>query len=208
MRSAFIRRRVRLSEAREKYFDDLSNLRSGRPIVVWGAGRAGQLTTKLLQKQKCTPAWIADRDPRKIGDKLQGIRIGSPADLKPPITPDGGDFVVIASMHALSMAIELESRGWRPHVDFCIFPNSSIYNSDFGFLLHDYKLRSFPSQLPKLISNEPVNRIPITILASSRGSFYFLELRDFLVKGLNLAGWNVCGAEETAASVDGIPSEG
>ena len=205
MRPAFIRRKVTPSEARKSFFANFIKLLSGRPLVVWGAGRAGQLTTKLLQENKFEPAWIADRDPRRVGDRLQGIRIGLPSDLRAPGTHDGGDFVVIASMYASSMATGLQSRGWRPHVDFCIFPNASIYNIDFGFLLHEFKQHSFPRQLPKMISNEPVHRMPVSIIASSRGNFYFRELRDFLIRGLQQVGWTVRGADETVSSIDGIP---
>ena len=103
------------------------------------------------------------------------------------------------------MAAELQARGWRPHVDFCIFPNASIYNLDFGFLLHDFKRKIPPRHSPKMISSETVRQIPVTILASSRGNFYFRELRDFLVRGLKQAGWVASSADETATDTDGIP---
>ncbi len=49
-----------------------------RPVVVWGAGRKSRRrATLLLERGISIQAWI-DIDPRKIGNRVQGIPVVEP----------------------------------------------------------------------------------------------------------------------------------
>ena len=53
-------------------------LKDGRPLVIWGAGRKTRKRCRHLLEQGFGPdVWI-DIDPRKIGNRLQGVRVVAP----------------------------------------------------------------------------------------------------------------------------------
>lgn len=60
---------------RARYLARDKRLTKGRPLVVWGAGRKSrQRATRLLDKGFRIEAWI-DIDPRKIGNRIDGVPV-------------------------------------------------------------------------------------------------------------------------------------
>jgi FlaA1/EpsC-like NDP-sugar epimerase len=72
----------------------------GREVLVVGAGDAGQLIVRELQRNRrlgTTPIGFVDDDPRKRNDRIQGIRVlGSTDDLTQILRNNRPDEVLIA----------------------------------------------------------------------------------------------------------------
>lgn len=194
---SFRRRPVALDEARRRFFSRLKAACGDRRLVVWGAGRAGEIAITLLRAEQCEPAWVADRDARRHGSHIAGLPIGSPDDLRGPAS----EFVVLASMYSPAMESELQSRGWQREEHYCVFPAASIYQPEFGFLLSEFRAGDRCVGVEELPGNPP----RVTVMASSCGNFFFRELRDFLVHGLRSIGWEATAADETVEHVSGVP---
>jgi hypothetical protein len=205
MSLAFIRGRDGLAESARAFYRRLDRAAAGRRLVVWGAGRAGEIVVELLKNVGRAPALIVDRDVRDHGERLHDIHIGPLADLLHPCV-GRGDYVLLASMHALEMAAWLEGQGWQPGVDFTAFPLASIYRPEFGFTLDELPpVTARQRSASSTVHAEPIDKPTATLFASQQGNFYFRELRDFLVVGLRHAGWTVAAADEHATHIDGIP---
>ncbi|MEI7429026.1 MAG: FkbM family methyltransferase [Betaproteobacteria bacterium] len=56
--------------------------RGDRPFVLFGAGSAGRRLLPLFLAHGATPTFFCDNDPRKIGDRLDGITIITVADVR------------------------------------------------------------------------------------------------------------------------------
>ncbi len=72
----------------------------GREVLVAGAGDAGQLVVRELQRNRrlaMTPIGFVDDDPRKQGDRIQGIRVlGTTDELGRILRENRPDLVLIA----------------------------------------------------------------------------------------------------------------
>ena len=72
----------------------------GREVLVVGAGDAGQLIVRELQRNralKMTPIGFVDDDPRKRNDRIQGIRVlGTTDELGRILRDNRPDEVLIA----------------------------------------------------------------------------------------------------------------
>ena len=67
---------------RAKYLVEDNRLHSGRPIIVWGAGRKTRQRASLLLEYGIEfEAWV-DIDPNKIGNCVQGIPVRAPGCLQ------------------------------------------------------------------------------------------------------------------------------
>jgi glycosyltransferase involved in cell wall biosynthesis len=53
----------------------------GRPVAVWGAGKAGKRLARALETEGVRAAVFVDIDPRKVGGVARGQAIIAPADL-------------------------------------------------------------------------------------------------------------------------------
>ncbi len=74
--------RQAFDRVRAEYMAQDSQLNQDRKIVYWGAGRKTRKRCQLLIEKGFTPrAWI-DIDPKKIGNKLNGIEVFAPDWLK------------------------------------------------------------------------------------------------------------------------------
>ncbi len=49
-----------------------------RPVVVWGAGRVGKALAREMIVQGVSPGAFIDLDPRKIGQRVHGVRVLPP----------------------------------------------------------------------------------------------------------------------------------
>lgn len=82
-----------------------------RPLAIWGAGERGIALCRALQAAGAAPARFIDVNPRKIGQRIHGLRVVWPEDLGPP-----GEEHVIASVGANGARAEirafLDSRGF------------------------------------------------------------------------------------------------
>jgi hypothetical protein len=205
MNAAFVRGRDRLAEGGQAFYARLERAAAGRRLVVWGAGRAGELVVDVLNSAGRPPSLIVDQDTRRHGERLGDVSIGP---LEALMHPDrgGGDFVLVASMHAPEISALLRAHGWQAGVDFIAFPLASIYRPDFGFALEALPaVTAPPRSQPSAIHRDAVDPPVATVFASDEGNFYFRELRNFIVGGLRRAGWTVGGASEDATHCNGVP---
>jgi GT2 family glycosyltransferase len=79
----------RFVEARAAYLSDVVP-RSGRPLVLWGAGKTGKRLARALEPHGVHPSAFIDIDPRKIGSVARGRPI------LPASALDPSAFVVVA----------------------------------------------------------------------------------------------------------------
>ena len=92
-------------------------LRDGRPFWIWGAGRRTRRRADHLLDYGIQPsAWI-DIDPRKIGNRIDGVPVVSPDALVQ--TPRPFVLVCVANHGARDLIrADLSSRGLRPGEDY------------------------------------------------------------------------------------------
>lgn len=85
---------------------------TGEKIAVWGAG---QFVLRLLTDsplKDCNIAFFVDKDSKKHGQKLNGISVGSPEELR----KFGGHIVVCAALHARDILAEIRKMGLKNEV--------------------------------------------------------------------------------------------
>ena len=70
-------------------------LPSGRPIVVWGAGKVGKPLARELQRQGIPVAAFVDLDPRKIGQEIHGAPVLAPGGVE-DLIHDSDPYVLAA----------------------------------------------------------------------------------------------------------------
>lgn len=92
-------------------------LQSGRPIVAWGAGRKSRKRSSLLLERGINfETWI-DIDPRKIGNRVQGIPVVAPSWLDREQRPFVLGYVNNHGAREL-IAAELEAMGYHRGRDY------------------------------------------------------------------------------------------
>jgi glycosyltransferase involved in cell wall biosynthesis len=97
-----------------------SFLPSGRPLVVWGAGRVGKpLARELLRQGSCVDAFV-DLDPRKIGQEIHGAPVLNPeAFARRPAHPRPYVLAAVGSPGARDdIRAALDARGFREIDDY------------------------------------------------------------------------------------------
>ncbi len=88
-----------------------------RPLVFWGAGRKTRRRCNLLIEQGFTPiAWV-DIDPRKIGNRLQGVPVVPPEWLARDARPFVLSYVTNHGARE-DIASTLATMGYRRGMDF------------------------------------------------------------------------------------------
>jgi glycosyltransferase involved in cell wall biosynthesis len=109
--------RAAFDRLRALYLARDPRLRPGREVVVWGAGKQTRRRARLLVERGVRPsAWI-DIDPRKIGNRVQGLPVHPPGWLDREPRP----FVLVyVTSHGARDQIGERLRGWgyRPGEDF------------------------------------------------------------------------------------------
>ena len=200
MTTRFAPGRTEVETAKLAYARRLDRLAGGRPLAVWGAGRAGALAVGLLRGLGRPPAFVLDRDPERHGSHLDGIPVVG-VDVLDAVEPATGPFVMLASMHEPDMAAWLTVRGWVRGRDFTRCPIGSIYAPELGYVLEllpdPPHRRRRPAEASAAAGHE------VTIFASRSGNFYFRELQAFLVDGLRRTGWHAHAADEHALGTTG-----
>jgi len=68
-------------------------LATGRPLVLWGAGRRTRQRARWLQRRGFVPSAWVDIDPRKIGYRVEGAPVVAPEWLRAP--PGTRPFVLV-----------------------------------------------------------------------------------------------------------------
>ncbi len=109
--------RAAFDRLRAAYLAADPRLNSGRPLVFWGAGRRTRQRVRELQSRGFTPvAWV-DIDARKIGQRLAGVPVVSPAWLPERERPFV--LVYVASHGARgTIAPQLAAKGYREGSDY------------------------------------------------------------------------------------------
>jgi SAM-dependent methyltransferase len=127
-------------------FSRLLALDPARPILIWGAGRAGVAAIRCLRDRGIEPAACVDSQPRV--ETLEGLAVHRPTFLE-----HGRDshaarpFIVIASMHAAAIAAQAQALGLSAADDLTIFdPRTAVFTdradgigADFYHLLHELR---------------------------------------------------------------------
>jgi hypothetical protein len=110
--------RAAFDQTRARYLAQDVRLQSGRPLVIWGAGRKSRQRARLLLKQGLElTAWI-DIDPRKIGNRIDGVPV---LDYSWLATQSPRPFILIyVTNHGAREEIgsALKSMGYRAGSDF------------------------------------------------------------------------------------------
>lgn len=110
-------RRAAFNQLRAEYLSRDPRLTLGRELAYWGAGRKTRRRAGLLVERGHEPiAWV-DIDPKKIGNRIAGVPVVSPAWLARKPRPL---VLVYVTNHGARdrIALELESLGYRRGVDY------------------------------------------------------------------------------------------
>ena len=106
---------------RARYLSADPRLAPGRPLVVWGAGRRTRQRSRWLQQAgRRFSAWV-DIDPRKIGNRVDGLTVHPPGWLGGRYAHSPRPFVLgfVASHGAReAMGTALREMGYREGCDF------------------------------------------------------------------------------------------
>ncbi len=95
-----------------------NNLFNKRPLYIWGAGQAGQLTLNMLRNSAIPAEGFIDGDPGKCGKTIDGLHIHKPSHIQEMLQGNRRPFVVIASMYADQIRPFLLSLGLKDRQDF------------------------------------------------------------------------------------------
>ncbi|RRQ22412.1 glycosyltransferase [Thiohalobacter thiocyanaticus] len=110
--------RAAFDRIRAQYLSRDPLLRQQRPLAIWGAGRKTRRRVRpLLELGHRPDAWI-DIDPRKLGQRLDGVPVQPPAwILEQPVRPLV--FIYVASHGAREdIAAWLQTHGLQPGQDY------------------------------------------------------------------------------------------
>lgn len=110
--------RAAFDRIRARYLSRDPLLQQQRPLAIWGAGRKTRRRVRpLLERGRRPAAWI-DIDPRKLGQRLDGVPVQPPAWLlEQPVRPVV--LVYIASHGAREeVAAWLQTHGLQPGRDY------------------------------------------------------------------------------------------
>ena len=97
----------------------LAALATGRPLAYWGAGRKTRRRSRLLVDQGFPPtAWI-DIDPRKVGNRLDGVPVVDPDWLAAESVEPRPFVLSYVANHGAreEIAERLAAMGYRPGAD-------------------------------------------------------------------------------------------
>jgi glycosyltransferase involved in cell wall biosynthesis len=111
-------RRSAFDKLRAKFLARDQRLRHGRPVVFWGAGRKTRKRSQLLIDQGIRPSAWVDIDPKKIGNRINQIKVVDPYWLR---QHDPRPFVLIyVANHGAREEISdmLEAFGYRAGEDY------------------------------------------------------------------------------------------
>lgn len=100
---------------------DLGALAGARPIVLWGAGRAGLAALRHLRDRGVEPCAFVDSSPAKQGTLLDGLPVRAPGTLSEG-SRDARPLVVVTSIHARAILGALEALGFAPGADGVVLP--------------------------------------------------------------------------------------
>jgi SAM-dependent methyltransferase len=130
--------------------ETLSRVRAvidSRPVLIWGAGRAGVTAARYLRDQQLEPAAFIDSAPRAADVVVEGLSVYPPAHIASLRDRGDSPFVVVASVHAAEIARQAESLGvvapadlsiWQPPPDPFIEVAAPV-PPDFYAMLHELR---------------------------------------------------------------------
>ncbi|MBF0317632.1 MAG: glycosyltransferase, partial [Nitrospirae bacterium] len=108
----------------QRYIDRLkrtvtvNNLFNKRPLYIWGAGHAGELTLNMLLNSGIQVDGFIDGDPNKCGKSSAGLTIHKPSHIQVLTRANRRPFIVIASMYAHQIRPFLLTMGLKDRQDF------------------------------------------------------------------------------------------
>ncbi|MCK5639446.1 MAG: glycosyl transferase, partial [Gammaproteobacteria bacterium] len=104
-------------QVRARYLSQDPRISSGRPLAFWGAGRKTRKRVSLLLDKGYQPCTWIDIDPRKIGNRINGIPVVAPEWLKREERPFVLSYVSNHGAREL-IAAELEILGYQRGMDY------------------------------------------------------------------------------------------
>ena len=93
---------------------------TGRPMLVWGAGSAGQSCVRSMRDIDLRPVGFVDSDPGKRDALIEGLTVSSPSSVM--ARSEHRPFLVVASTYASEIEETLCGDGWIPRRDFIRYP--------------------------------------------------------------------------------------
>ena len=107
-----------ISRIKEQSAQLLSAKQKEREILIWGAGKAGRDTLKLLKKENINVTGFIDKDYKKWGSTIDGIIVYPYTTIENHLLGNKPSFVVIASLYAKEITDELQKLGYKKNDDF------------------------------------------------------------------------------------------
>lgn len=149
----------------------LTEIHSGRPITIFGAGSLGKELFDTLRYNGIKPAAFCDTAPSKVGTYIGDARVLSPEELR---DNHGSSLVVIAALrHRDSVNDKLIELGFKQNSIFC-----KDSESDLIYLYAMEGMQHYGIQ--NLIPDYMNQCAPQTILE------YFQESQDLIAQAYNL----------------------
>ncbi|SOB91174.1 lipopolysaccharide biosynthesis glycosyltransferase [Ureibacillus xyleni] len=96
-------------------YPELSYLNSKNNIYIFGSGKAGQETLKILEKQNTKIKGFYDNNVDLWGISVNGIEVYDPKKCK----SGPNDFIIIASMYYKDISKQLKNYGLKEYKNFC-----------------------------------------------------------------------------------------
>ncbi len=100
---------------------NINKLKGNRPVYIWGAGRGGILTKRLLKELNIAVSGFIDSDPDKNGIVVSDLTVSSPDLLDKLFNRENSEnspYVVIGSMSAGEIKKLLREKGFKDYKDF------------------------------------------------------------------------------------------
>lgn len=96
-------------------YPELQYLRKKDNIYIFGSGKAGQDTLKLLQNKNIKIRGFYDNNRKIWGEKVLEKEVFNPKTIK----SNNNDFIIIASMYYEEITKQLVDMGLEEYMDFC-----------------------------------------------------------------------------------------
>lgn len=96
-------------------FPELQFLNQKDNIFIFGSGKAGQSTLKILKDKNMIVKGFYDNNKELWGETVCNIKVNSPESCK----HNSNDFIIIASMYYKEITTQLNRYGFKEFIDFC-----------------------------------------------------------------------------------------
>jgi lipopolysaccharide biosynthesis glycosyltransferase len=109
----------------------LADFFSDKRIVIFGAGKKGEVTIRLYRKYGCNPEYVIDNDPLKAGGTLEGL----PIHLASYLDKEDQDrsAIIIASMYSDEIIKQLKIMGLEEFRHFVVRGYEHLFHTTINW---------------------------------------------------------------------------